>query len=58
MLSTSTFTENDGKTTFTIKWAPHNATETERKTFDDGRKGMQQGWGGTLDQLADYLAKQ
>ncbi len=58
MLSTFTFAENDGKTTFTIKWAPHNATETERKTFDDGRKGMQQGWGGTLDQLADYLAKQ
>src|SRR6266404_5691693 len=57
MLSTFTFAENDGKTTFTIKWAPHNATETERKTFDDGRKGMQQGWTGTLDQLADYLAK-
>jgi uncharacterized protein YndB with AHSA1/START domain len=57
MLSTFTFTERDGKTTFTIRWSPLNASETERKTFEDGRKGMQQGWGGTLDQLAAYLAK-
>jgi uncharacterized protein YndB with AHSA1/START domain len=57
MLSTFTFTEQEGKTTFTIRWSPLNATEAERKTFEDGRKSMQQGWTGTLDQLADYLAK-
>ena len=57
MLSTFTFAEQDGKTTFTIRWRPYQATETERKTFDEGRKGMQQGWGGTLDQLEAYLAK-
>jgi uncharacterized protein YndB with AHSA1/START domain len=56
MLSTFTFTETEGKTTLTIRWRPINATETERQTFEDGRKGMDQGWSGTLDQLAEYLA--
>jgi uncharacterized protein YndB with AHSA1/START domain len=57
MLSTFTFVEHEGKTTLTIRWVPLNATEAERKTFEDGRKGMHQGWTGTLDQLAEYLAK-
>ena len=57
MLSTFTFTEHDGRTTFMIRWSPLNASDTERKTFEDGRKGMQGGWGGTLDQLQEYLAK-
>ena len=57
MLSTFTFTEQDGKTTFTIRWSPLNASDAELKTFEEGRKGMQQGWGGTLDQLEEYLAK-
>lgn len=43
MLSTITFTEQVGKTTFTVRWLPLNATEEERKTFEDGRPGMQQG---------------
>jgi uncharacterized protein YndB with AHSA1/START domain len=57
MLSTFTFTEQTGKTTLTIRWSPFNATDAERKTFDDGRNGMNQGWGGTLDQLEAYLAE-
>ncbi len=57
MLSTFTLTEQGGKTTFTIRWSPLNASAAERKTFDEGRGGMQQGWGGTLDQLKEYLAK-
>ena len=56
MLSTITFAELGGRTTVTISWAPHNATEAERKTFDAGRPSMQQGWTGTLDQLAAHLA--
>ena len=40
MLSTFTFDEKDGKTLFTIRWSPLNASQTERKTFDEGRKGM------------------
>ena len=38
-------------------WAPLNATDEERKTFDGGHDSMRQGWGGTLEQLAAYLAK-
>jgi uncharacterized protein YndB with AHSA1/START domain len=57
MLSTFTFEDAPGgKTRFTIRWSPLNATDEERKTFDTSHDGMQQGWGGTLDQLADYLA--
>jgi len=55
----STFTCDElpgGKTKFTIRWSPINATEEERKTFDSSHEGMRQGWGGTLDQLAAYLA--
>jgi uncharacterized protein YndB with AHSA1/START domain len=57
MLSHFTFTEQDGKTTFTIRWAPYNATEEEQKAFDEGHKSMQQGWTGTLDKLEAYLTR-
>jgi len=57
MLSTITFAEQNGRTTVTIRWSPHNATETEFKTFDAGRDSMKQGWGGTLEQLTAHLAK-
>jgi uncharacterized protein YndB with AHSA1/START domain len=56
MLSTLTLAENAGKTTLTIRWSPLNASEEERNTFASGHASMQQGWGGTLDQLASYLA--
>jgi uncharacterized protein YndB with AHSA1/START domain len=55
MLSTVSFVEHEGKTTLTIRWIPINATESERKTFDAAHEGMQNGWTGTLDQLAVYL---
>jgi hypothetical protein len=29
----------------------------KRKTFDAGRDSMKMGWTGTMDQLAEYLAK-
>jgi uncharacterized protein YndB with AHSA1/START domain len=42
-----------------VQWVPHDsATELERGTFDDGRDSMKQGWGGTLDRLADYIQKE
>lgn len=57
MLSTFTFEEvAGGKTKFTIRWSPHNATVEERKTFDAGQASMNQGWSGTLEQLETYLA--
>jgi len=55
-LATKTFVERGGRTTFTLRWAPWNATEAERRTFEAGRPGMQQGWGGTFEQLESYLA--
>jgi uncharacterized protein YndB with AHSA1/START domain len=58
MLSTITFAgAGDGKTTVTVRWKPINATEAERKVFSEGKASMQQGWGGTFERLADYLAK-
>jgi uncharacterized protein YndB with AHSA1/START domain len=57
MLSTFTFEEEKGgKTKLTVRWSPHNATEEERKTFEEGRPSMMQGWSGTLEQLEKYLA--
>jgi len=58
MLSSFTFEDMPGgKTKFTVRWAPHNASEEERKTFDTNRESMRQGWGGTMDQLEVYLPK-
>ena len=57
MLSTFTFEDAPaGKTKFTVRWSPHNATEAEAKTFDSGRSSMTQGWSGTMEQLEAYLS--
>ena len=56
-LSTVTFQEHGAKTTVTVTWTPHAATEIERTTFEEGHPSMRQGWTGTFDQLAEYLAK-
>ena len=56
-LAVITLTEQDGKTTMTVRWMPHNATDEERATFDSSHDSMRQGWGGTMDQLDAYLAK-
>lgn len=55
-LSTTTFSEQDGKTTLEIRWQVWNGTAEEHQTFDAAHAGMQQGWGGTMDQLTAYLA--
>jgi uncharacterized protein YndB with AHSA1/START domain len=58
MFSTFTFEDvGGGKTKFTVRWSPHNATEEERKVFATSHDSMRGGWGGTMDQLAAYLAK-
>lgn len=56
MLSTMTLTEQGDKTTITVTAAPYNSSETERETFEAGQEGLNQGFGGTLDQLVEYLA--
>lgn len=56
--STVTFEEIGAKTKVTVQWLPaDSASEIERKTFDEGRDSMKQGWGGTMDQFAHYLGK-
>jgi uncharacterized protein YndB with AHSA1/START domain len=57
MLSTVEFEEQGGKTKVTVHWIPHEASETERKTFEQGRDSMKQGWTGTFEKFADYLKK-
>jgi uncharacterized protein YndB with AHSA1/START domain len=58
LLSTFTFEEQPGgKSKFTVRWSPYEATEEERAAFDAGHASMQGGWGGTMDQLATYLGK-
>lgn len=56
-LSTTTFEEQAGKTTITIRWSPLNATDLEISTFDGAHEGMQMGWKGTFEQLEAYLAQ-
>jgi uncharacterized protein YndB with AHSA1/START domain len=57
VLSTVIFTDHEGKTLFTMRGIPLNATESERKTFEAGHESMRKGWAGTLEQLTGYLAK-
>ncbi|MEK6210121.1 MAG: SRPBCC domain-containing protein [Pseudomonadota bacterium] len=57
LLSTLTLAEHEGRTTLTLQWSPLSATDSERETFDAGHASMQQGWTGTFDQFAKYLAK-
>jgi uncharacterized protein YndB with AHSA1/START domain len=55
LLTTITLSEQDGRTTVTVRRLPINSTTEERKAFDEGHASMQQGWTGTLDQLTEYL---
>jgi uncharacterized protein YndB with AHSA1/START domain len=57
VLNTLTLSENEGKTTLTLRGGPVNATEEERKTYEARFESMKQGFAGTFDQLAEYLAK-
>ena len=54
--STVTFAEENGGTRVTLEWNPINATEIQRASFLRGHASMQNGWGGTFDQLAAHLA--
>jgi uncharacterized protein YndB with AHSA1/START domain len=52
-----TLNEQEGKTTVTLKGSPINATEAEINFFTNMFSGMREGFGGTFDQLEEYLAK-
>lgn len=46
---------DENRTKLTIKGVPYNATEAEHKTFLEGHKSMEAGYGGTLNVLEEYL---
>lgn len=58
MLSTITFeAQGPQATLLTIRWLPYEASDLEVHTFNDGHGSMTQGWGGTLEKLADLLPR-
>ncbi|MGG1663773.1 SRPBCC family protein [Brevibacillus sp. NRS-1366] len=57
ILNIVTFTEQDGQTTLTLQGGPIHASEEEVQFFYSMHPSMQQGFGGTFDQLDEYLAK-
>jgi uncharacterized protein YndB with AHSA1/START domain len=56
MLTNVIFAEQNRKTLLTVRWTPLEPTDEERQTFNSGNESMKQGWGGSFDQLADYLS--
>jgi uncharacterized protein YndB with AHSA1/START domain len=52
-----TLTGMNGKTTLAIVSRPFGASPDEQAFFDSMHDSMNQGYNGTLDQLAEYLAK-
>ncbi len=58
MLNVLTLKEKDGKTLLTIQGTPINATVAEHELYKTNFGNMQQGFGGTFDQLDEYLASQ
>ncbi len=50
-----TFEEHDGKTILTISGGPLHATEAEQQFFESMFDSMNEGFGGTFDQLEAYL---
>jgi uncharacterized protein YndB with AHSA1/START domain len=56
ILGVSTFTEHQGKTTMVVRMSPINATELERKIFEDHLNWMEEGFDGSLAKLERFLA--
>ncbi len=55
LLTTVTLEAIGDQTKLTLTWIPLDATEIERKTFEEGIPGMNQGWSGTFEQLTAFL---
>ncbi|SAK56031.1 activator of Hsp90 ATPase 1 family protein [Caballeronia fortuita] len=50
-----TFSEENGKTSIALRAQPFGASVDEQRFFADLRPSLQQGYGGTLDQLGAFL---
>lgn len=57
VLNILTLTEIDGKTILTLSGYPVDATQEEETSYGTMHSSMQQGFGGTFDQLDAYLEK-
>jgi uncharacterized protein YndB with AHSA1/START domain len=57
MLLKVIFTEHEGGTLLTLHGSPYNATTEEAKAFGDLHESMHQGFGGTFDQLDEFLKR-
>lgn len=55
ILNTVSFTEHDGQTTVALRAQAFGATDAEFQYFVELHSSMEQGYGGTFDQLAEYL---
>ncbi|MFS2002346.1 SRPBCC domain-containing protein [Duganella sp. CT11-25] len=53
--NTVIFSEEGGITTVTLRAVPFGEVDAERNYFIDLKPSMEQGYGGTFDQLADWL---
>ena len=56
ILNNVTLTDEGGRTTLTLRGHPINASAEELQFFEKMFASMQQGFGGTFDQLEEYLA--
>ena len=56
-LSTTTFSDQGGKTHINIQWEPYQSTADEVFAFQSGHSAMAQGCNGTFEQLDAYLAQ-
>ena len=56
LLTTVDFIEEETGTRVTLRWEPLDASAAERQVFSDGMASMNQGWGGTFEQLEQFLA--
>lgn len=57
ILNVVTFENLSGKTKITLRGGPIDPTDAERELFESFFDSMNQGFGGTFDQLDTYLAK-
>ena len=55
--NTVTFTELDGVTTVALRARPFGEVEAERTFFRELRPSLEQGYGGTMDQLGEHLER-
>ena len=55
LLTTVTFEDQGDKTGLTLTWSPLGATPEEEAVFQAAKIGMAAGWGGSFENLAEFL---